>query len=95
MDVRGLEVAGLVPAIAVVRSIAWPLIGLAPVPDLKNPVSGRPELIAVKRKRGAAMIMLFTRKIASFSPKQIYCNLRSHKKKRGSKSIAMAEHTFL
>lgn len=51
MEVRGREVAGLVPAMAVVRSIAWPLIGLAPVPDLRNPVSGRPELIGGQDKR--------------------------------------------
>lgn len=34
MEVRGREVDGLEPAMAVVKSIALPLIGRTPVPDL-------------------------------------------------------------
>lgn len=44
MDVRGRDVAGFDPAMAVFRSIVCPLNGRALVPDLWKPVNGRPQL---------------------------------------------------
>ena len=70
MEVRGREVAGLVPAMAVVRSIAWPLIGLAPVPDLRNPVSGRPELIGGRDESAEKAQKLLLLKFSILEPVQ-------------------------